>query len=441
MTVETPTRVEAHDDPEALIEEAWQRTRKRRRVRAVIAVTVALVVVIGAVVSRGDTGGHGVGGRGSAAAAGVRGSASGVRFWYTRTVFGSGTPSGLRGETTEDWVGTDGSWRQRVTDPADPAQEADMTAGGDDLFPPQANATADIDGAVTNVRDPGDGLFTARELQSLPADPIRLGALLERAVAAQISRNLNAYVGPGPRHHAGVARLQATFDRNNTLPQMLDTISTLYASPIPARIRAALYATTRGMPGIQVKPGAIDALGRRGVALDAGAFQLIFDPHTGALLSGTSGTLVAEGPVTSINAIPAGTRPVRGPAVAEMRPVHVTPAIGRAHTAFTLELPAPAGASGTRSAALPNAFIFGPTGPNCSFWASRSPIARIPPGTASLREGVLTDAYTLTPAAINRSSWCPGRYQIMLSLFPADGTLAQIRSASRSFTAAYFDTH
>jgi len=43
MSVDTPTRVVANDDPQALIEEAWQRTHKRREVRAAVAATVVLV--------------------------------------------------------------------------------------------------------------------------------------------------------------------------------------------------------------------------------------------------------------------------------------------------------------------------------------------------------------------------------------------------------------
>jgi hypothetical protein len=316
-----------------------------------------------------------------------------------------------------------------------------MIAGGDDLFPPQANASADINGAMTNIRDPGDGLFTGRQLQALPTSPAQLRTILERAVTAQVERNLNAYVGPGPQHRSRVAHLRAEFVRNNMLPQMLNTISTLYASPIPARVRAALYQTTRDLPGIRVEPGANDGLGRRGVALGAGGFQLIFNPRTGALLSGTSGTLIAQGRVSSINAIPSGTRPVRASGVAEAPPLRLTPATGPAHTVFTLSLPAPPGASRTQPAGVPMASVFGPTGPNCSYWVSRAPFARIPAGTVSVRDGVLTNTYTLAPSAINRSAWCPGRYQIMLSPIPANATLAQVRASSLSFTAAYFETH
>ena len=73
-----------------------------------------------------------------------------------------------------------------------------MVVSGDGLFPPQANATAAINGAPTNMRDPGDGLFTARELDALPTNVSALKARLEQAVIALQLRNLDAYVGPGP---------------------------------------------------------------------------------------------------------------------------------------------------------------------------------------------------------------------------------------------------
>jgi hypothetical protein len=65
----------------------------------------------------------------------------------------------------------------------------------------------------------------------------------------------------------------------------------------------------------------------------------------------------------------------------------------------------------------------------------------MPAGTASMRDGVLTDTYMLAPSAIDRSAWCPGRYQVMLSPMPANATLPEVRASNRSFTAAYFQTH
>ncbi len=101
-----------------------------------------------------------------------------VRYWYTRTVvaagapvIGSAEPSGR--ETIETWIGTDGTWRQRVIEPSNASASSDAVIGGDGLFAPQANATGTVNGVAINNRNPGDGLFTPSELQSLPTSTTR----------------------------------------------------------------------------------------------------------------------------------------------------------------------------------------------------------------------------------------------------------------------------
>jgi hypothetical protein len=131
MTVVSPP-TPRRDEPEALIEEAWELTRRRRH-RRFAAAFVLLVVMGGAVIvgvsqsggqtARGD-------GRGSAAAAdpGFVG-----RVWFSRTTVDRLTPAPIvprvmgvgqkpgpvpivyfRTRTSyETWIGSDGSFRQR----------------------------------------------------------------------------------------------------------------------------------------------------------------------------------------------------------------------------------------------------------------------------------------------------------------------------------------
>ena len=80
--------------------------------------------------------------------------------------------------------------------------------------------------------------------------------------------------------------------------------------------------------------------------------------------------------------------------------------------------------------------MFGPTGPNCTFWASRPPLAQIPPGTVTQSVPGALAAYQITPNVIGRHTWCPGRYQLMIS--PSTTTPGH-SSVPRSFAAIYFE--
>jgi hypothetical protein len=93
-----------------------------------------------------------------------------------RRCVGGRRPPYRRPRDGRAWIGVDGSWRVRTVALAVPSQSVDMVAGGDGLFPPQANATASFNGASTNIRDPGDGLFTYGQVRSLPIDVARLRA-------------------------------------------------------------------------------------------------------------------------------------------------------------------------------------------------------------------------------------------------------------------------
>ena len=208
MSVTAPPPQADRGDPEALIEEAWQRARRRRRRRRIAAITGVVIVGIGVLAwmarSDGSTGANDRAKRSPAPAF----SGKTPRYLYTRAVVASRGPATLAGVTmVENWVGNDGTWRLRETMPARAPGSLDMVVSGDGLVPPQANATAAVNGAPTNMRDPGDGLFTARDLESLPTNVPGLKTRLERAVTAQQLRNLDAYVGAG--RHARTAQAVA----------------------------------------------------------------------------------------------------------------------------------------------------------------------------------------------------------------------------------------
>jgi hypothetical protein len=145
-----------------------------------------------------------------------------------------------------------------------------MLARGYDRFPPQPNATPDVGGALRNVDNPGDGLFTYRQLQSLPADVTRLRARIIRAVRAQAERNVETVVHPGPRRRQRLARVR----RNYPGPQLTGTelvaISDLYASPIAQRVRALLYEVATGMPVARRTGRMRDGRGRLRVGITRG---------------------------------------------------------------------------------------------------------------------------------------------------------------------------
>jgi hypothetical protein len=60
----------------------------------------------------------------------------------------------------------------------------------------------------------------------------------------------------------------------------------------------------------------------------------------------------------------------------------------------------------------------GPTGRDCHYQYSQPGVARIP--TATSHAGV--DSFAISPAAIGRTRWCPGRYVLQVAARP-DGTL------------------
>jgi hypothetical protein len=115
--------------------------------------------------------------------------------------------------------------------------------------------------------------LTYAQLQRLPADPERLQALVRRQ-AAPSSRAID------PKSSNTLA-----FEEFQVIGDLLR------ASPIPPRVRAALYTILSRMPGVTYDGRVTDPLGRRGIEVSIRHSQreapaiLVFDPRTAQLLS------------------------------------------------------------------------------------------------------------------------------------------------------------
>jgi hypothetical protein len=319
---------------------------------------------------------------------------------------------------------------------------SDVIVAGDGLFPPQANATSSVvGGAMTNARDPGDGVFTYRQMHSLPTSVPALRARIEQAVSAQTERNVNANVPPGKHHREIVARLRPRYFRGpQGIPSLaLIAISDLGASPIPPRLRTALFRTATTIPGVHAT-AARDRLGRSGVAVFTYGTRLIFDRRTGSMLAGVSGTIVAHGAVNSIGALPDRLAPIPEPAGLEPPRLSVFPSWGGQRTVFTIRFPAPTGTRrGDRAPHLWTS-MFGPTGPGCYFWTSRPPNVSVAPGSVHTAAGSPEYVYRLSASVLDRRAWCPGRYQVIITpIQPSQEAAGGVRRLPPSSAAVYFN--
>jgi hypothetical protein len=361
----------------------------------------------------------------------------------TPAVISAGTGSGVPGRlvTVENWVGTDGSWRLRETELGGAPGSLDVVVTGDGLLPPQTNAYGAFDGVPFNPHDPGDGLFTASQLASLPTNSSALAIRLQQAVAAEDLRNLHAYLGPGPHTAAQLRRLRRVF-LGGRVSQALLAIADLDMTPSPHWLSYGLYRAARELPGAHVTVAGHGAQ-RRVVRIAAGGYAMTFDAQTGMLRSGSTGvffdqgsagTIVAQGTISSLDALPKGLAPVpsrvrRPPTIA------ITPRAGTPTTTFTIQTRLNHITTASTAPGMA-AEMFGPTGPNCTFWASRPPLERIPPGTVTQSASGALAAYQITPNVIGRHAWCPGRYQLMIN--PTTTTTGH-SSVPRSFAAIYFE--
>lgn len=255
--------------------------------------------------------------------------------------------------------------------------------------------------------DVADGLFSYRQLVSLPTRPAALRARLmwaEKALARRADRTR-------PDVHR-LAFATAPYSE-------LSDIAALVTSPVPAAVRFAMFHAAVTMPGARVDAHAHDTLGRPGVAVSAstgGGFQrLIFNSATGALLEDAPHvTVVAQGVVDSAYALPNGLGPIRaaGAPARPQAPV-ISPAVGNPTTVFKVKLSSPV-LRQSRRAPILHWRLIGTPGPRC--FAGFLP--RLPPLVASASVRVadsLTYIYKLgPPISVHRRSWCPGRYELTI---------------------------
>jgi hypothetical protein len=463
MSVASPP-APAQDEPEALIEEAWELTRRRRRRRIAAAAGVLLVAVgIAAIVGVSQSGGQirRSGGRGSAGVA-ADGQFMG-RVWYTRAigqrltplpivprVMGAGAKAGpvplvyfhMR-TSYETWIGSDGSFRQRQV----VLSESFATAAGrrrwdaaHQSLPSGAAVGTGSDGlSVGNGEfpaglgdtqsDPGDSLFTAGQLLGLPDNPRAVSHMLVAAQRALIRRQEEAYVQSGPHHAAEVARLVRLNESRQQLAfAVLDSVSSLAISPISGQLRRRLVSAAGMIPGVRTSTSG----NRLSLTVPGLKFvgPVVFDGRSGQLLQGmpqAPGMIVAQGIVSQIGALPHGVRLIIARHLPTPPAPNLTPAKGTAHTTFTLKLPA--AAVGATSAPRVFADMTGPTGPDCHYQYSQPGVAQIPTGTSS---GGM-DSFSVAPRVIGRASWCSGRYGLQVAV-GKDATLGTGQGSTVYFT-------
>lgn len=299
-------------------------------------------------------------------------------------------------ESIETWIGLDGTLRQRVialsarfASASDRARwlaakqhtaprfsDADSITRGDGWLPPQ------FAGLPLN---PGDGLFSYQQLMSLPSSVPALRTRIDVAEAAYQARLLRAIAQARP-NVAGMQSRSPVSAAEARTGADLQAIEALLATPVPTRVRAALFRVAATLPGVAYAGRARDPSGRAGVAISLGRGvhqgQLIFDPDTGELLAnvGTdfAGTIVAQGVVGSIDRLPRDVAPVPEPAGLEPQVLGIAPRIGGRHTVFRLQVPAPRSVrrSGTPRSLF--SLLFGPEGPGCRSSTAWSPLAQIP---------------------------------------------------------------
>ncbi len=283
----------------------------------------------------------------------------------------------------------------------------------DSWFPPDDSGFGDI----------GDGLFSYRQLVSLPAGAAQLRAAITRAQAALQRREthgLTMQVSPG----AGVSTIQISGSSKESTAQVrasneLYTISQLLSTPVTPAVRAALYRAAAGLRGVRYDGGTHDPLGRPGVAVSVpGGVRMVFNPATGTLLSLSSDlyltqVVLAQGIAASVYSLPAGVQPLRAKLPAPQI-VSIQPHAGTPSTVFWVQLPATRRPRRLRTAPTALANLDGPTGSNCRSYLLPPPFVTLRGGAVSIVHGTASYRYRLAPASIARDAWCRGRYQLQL---------------------------
>jgi hypothetical protein len=208
--------------------------------------------------------------------------------------------------------------------------------------------------------DVGDGLFSYRQLLALPAGGTAALARINQAWTALRRRYGTMLL----RWHSPGARLVARADlepipKQAPAIQELLMIAHLDAAPVPARVRMALFHAATALPGVTITSR---AHARATVSASFPRWQPVsfaFDRRTGELLmglpmdggppdvDGPASTVVAQGLVDSITALPTGVQPIRGVGAPPLWPSpsappaeSVSPALGGPHSVFTVLLAA-----------------------------------------------------------------------------------------------------
>lgn len=445
------------DDAEALIEEAWELARRRRRRRVGLLAALAVLIAAGllAGLARSGPGSPGTAVDKPRAAAAGPSSVPLSRYWYARSIVTMRQPEPIvprimrAGQTpgplplvwfedrtsVETWSAIDGTMRLREV----LLSQRFLSAAGRTRWLrahqplPKPGPQPMIDEVwVSSDRVPNqpydsypqdvaDSLFTYRQLLALPTAPVELQSRLRAAQRALDRRELEAYVQPGKQHAVTVARLLSRRDDPQSLAQSeLSAIATLEVMPIPSRLRLALFHAATDIPAVTATT-VRDPLGRAGTSITPDGIprdqiDAIFDPATGQLLDGAPqapGPIIAQGQVNSPYALPLGLLPVPPRSAPRPPQLQISPTTGGPDTAYIVKLPDPAGATAPLRELALAAQITGPTGPGCRYWDSRPPaFAALLPTARTGR--VLT--YRLDPAAIHHRFWCVGRYDLSAAI-------------------------
>jgi hypothetical protein len=375
--------------------------------------------------------------------------------------------------STETWVGVDGTMRVRSVEVSQrfasatgrarwlasgkPVPVPISIAQGDALdvasghFPPPpfgviAADLPPMEGPPTGAGpvDVGDGVFAYGQLLALPTGGPAALARIERDVTAlrdRYGRMLLRWHSPGA---TAVARGDlGPIPKAGRSIQELTLIAHLDAAPVPSRVRLGLFHAATALPGVTVAPGA-----GNGVRVSASSphwepVSFAFDPRTGELLTGPpmdggypdvpgpASTVVAQGPVGSITALPEGVRPIRGvgrpplwPAPPAPATEAISPAAGGPSTVFAVLLVATAG---ERAHPAPTAWL-GVTGSaGDGIYPARNggfdpclprTEVRVLPATTIHRAGRLVYVYRVAPQRFHLRAWCTGRYQLGIQSFP-----------------------
>lgn len=293
--------------------------------------------------------------------------------------------------STETWVGTDGTMRERSVEVsqrfASAADRARWLASGKRVPVPVSVAQGDgldigsghfpsavLEATATDVPpvegpptgagpvDVSDGLFTDRQLLALPASGQAALARIDQAWTALLHRYGEMLL----RWHSPGAKLVAhgylgTIPKAGRSIQELLLIAHLDAAPVAEHVRLALFHAAAALPGATITAR------QAGVTVSASSphwqpVSFTFDPRTGELLTGLpvdggppdvpgpASSVFAQGTVNSITALPNGVRPITGVGAPPLWPSpsapaaeSVSPAVGDRHSPFTVLLAATAG--------------------------------------------------------------------------------------------------